>query len=185
MTHKLRTFLGSMAAVAALAAPAAAQEACGVAVFFENGQMNITPAAAAVIRQFTMANPDAVLTVNGYASSPGSAASNLTLSQRRASNVAATLQAQGESIASATGFGESIRPGATGPEDATNRRVEIVREDCGNPVAAIDNTTGLAIAGGIGVLALIAAVGGDDDGSGGGTGGTAGTGGTSGTGGGS
>lgn len=176
MFNKLKLTAAAALMSAGLAMPAAAQESCGVVVFFANGKAVLTEQGRAVLQDYLNRNAGKPLTVTGYTDAVGSAASNQALSERRAANVAASLS--GANIVLVAGGGEAVRPGTTGPNDPANRRVEITNEACNAPV--IVKTTpgigpGLAL-GGVGLLAAgIAAL---SDSSSGGTGGT----GTSGTG---
>lgn len=163
MHMPFKSVLTSVAMLAGASLPAAAQEACGLVVFFESGQASVDAADAAALRGFVSANSGAALSVTGYTDAAGSAASNAALSQTRAEAVAASLAAEGAvTIASVQGLGEAVRPGTTGPDDPANRRVEVVNADCGNVVVGpLDGSAGLAALGGIGALAIFAA--GDND----------------------
>ncbi len=72
---------------------------------------------------------DSVIEANGHASSEGSSASNMTLSQKRAKSVAAYLKSKGVSKKIITkGFGEDkpIADNATEEGRQKNRRVELI-----------------------------------------------------------
>ncbi|KMK68748.1 OmpA family protein [Puniceibacterium sp. IMCC21224] len=167
--NRFTTILMSAAVAAGMAAPAMAQEVnreCGLIVFFNLNQFQLSAETQAQIAALGQKYPDATYNLVGYTDSLGSSEYNLALSQRRAQSVADALS--GLTIASATGAGESTRPGTTGPADAANRRVEVVRDACASlysvpPLAG----GGLAAAAAVGALGLAAALGGD--GSGGGT----------------
>lgn len=100
-------------------------------VLFDSGQAQLRPgservmsAAAGQLRRLGKRS----ITVVGHTDSDGSAASNVTLSQRRANAVAQALGSMGVNISGATGVGESypIASNGTAAGKAQNRRVELV-----------------------------------------------------------
>ncbi|WP_246107239.1 OmpA family protein [Puniceibacterium confluentis] len=156
-----KSALLASALVTGLALPAAAQNLqCGVVIFFPSGQNALGPSASAAVQAFASANPGASFTVTGYTDAPGSAAANAALSQRRAQSVAAAMTAT--NVSSVVGGGEATRPGTTGPNDPANRRVEVVNDACAGGLyqtTTVTRTgpfdgTGLAVAAGVGALAL-------------------------------
>lgn len=162
MKH-IKGILAAAAAVATLAAPAYAQNAeCGVYVFFNSGQQGVGPRASAVLAEYARNNPGAQLRVTGYADAAGAAATNQALSLQRAQSVAAALA--GTNITAVTGAGEAVRPGTSGPNDPSNRRVEALRANC-TPDSVLADNAALAAGAGIGALVLAAGLsgGGDDD----------------------
>lgn len=91
---------------------------------------------AGVIRD---SNPDALITIEGFADPAGSAAYNKALGLRRAEAVREYLISSGGLSADrvrAVSYGESenrlVQPGAAGPDDGRpNRRVALVIDDAG------------------------------------------------------
>lgn len=170
MKH-IKGILAATAACATFAAPAMAQQVgeCGVYVFFNSGQATVGPRAAQVLNEYARSNPGATLQITGYSDAGGAAAANQALSQQRAQSVASQLA--GANIVSVAGAGEATRPGTSGPNDPSNRRVEALRQNC-TPDGMLADNAGVAAAAGLGVLALAAGLGGggdDDDSSGTGT----------------
>ncbi|MHA6346828.1 OmpA family protein [Roseivivax sp. CAU 1761] len=160
----IKGVLAAAATAVTFASPAAAQTAqCGVYVFFNSGQAVLGQQAADVLREYARNNPGAEVRIAGYSDASGSTAANQALSLQRAQSVAAALA--GTQIIEVAGVGEAVRPGASGPLDPSNRRVEVVRQNCVGGIARMDNT-GLAIGAGVGALALAALLAGDGDESG-------------------
>ncbi|SFD73043.1 OmpA family protein [Roseivivax sediminis] len=164
MTYLSRLLAAGAVAMAAL--PAAAQDAegtraCGVYVFFNSGQAEVDPAGRDVLIEYARTNPGARLTVTGYSDAAGNAAANQALSLRRAQSVASALS--GTTILAVTGAGEAVRPGTSGPNDPSNRRVEALREDCGGVPGPATANAGVVAGVGIGAIAVGAALAGDDD----------------------
>lgn len=169
MLTKIKTAAVAAAMLAGTAIPAAAQDSCGVVVFFNNGQATLDAAAQAALTDFLSRNAGEPLTVTGYTDAVGSAASNQALSERRAASVAGTLQ--GANIVQVAGGGEAARPGTSGPNDPANRRVEITNTSCVG--ATVVRTTGGnpalgpgLVVGGLGILAVGVAAALDDGSSG-------------------
>jgi OOP family OmpA-OmpF porin len=105
---------------------------------FVTGRANLTAASAAPLRELALSirailrqNPNARFEVAGYTDNRGSAASNLSLSDRRAQSVKSAMQTAGvpESalIAHGYGVGNPIATNATVAGRTQNRRVEIKR----------------------------------------------------------
>lgn len=177
VSKTLKSAVAAVVLAAGFAGSASAQESCGVVVFFANGQASANAEALAVLRDFVARNAGEPLTVVGYTDASGSAQANLALSQSRAQSVAGALQ--GAQIVQVAGAGEAVRPGTSGPNDPANRRVEVTNQNCvGTTVVRTTTTTGaemgpgFAVAAGVGLLALAAAV--SDGGSSGGSTGTTG-----------
>lgn len=103
-------------------------------ILFSTGKYNLQSTAQTELKNFAtnvlMTNTDCDVAIQGYASSDGSDATNLTLSQNRANAVKSYLTSCGVSasqIKEATGYGETnLVLDANGKEDAkASRRVEI------------------------------------------------------------
>ncbi|ETW10734.1 outer membrane protein OmpA [Roseivivax marinus] len=165
MTHLTRALaaLAVTGAAAAAAVPAQAQDTqtCGIYVFFNSGQSSVGASARDVLIEFARDYPGAQMTVTGYSDAAGSAAANQALSLQRAQSVAAALA--GTEILAVNGVGEAVRPGTTGPNDPSNRRVEALRADCDEVPGVVTDNAGLAAGAGVAALAIGAAVAGDDD----------------------
>jgi outer membrane protein OmpA-like peptidoglycan-associated protein len=100
-------------------------------VLFGNNSYALSPAAAGSLRQLLpkLRKPGVTVVINGYASTPGTAEANYTLSFERATAVARWLEAHGvpESALVIVGHGASD---VTGPgASAVNRRVLVVIEE--------------------------------------------------------
>ena len=101
-------------------------------IHFNTGSDAVLPESAPVLRQVTaymQAHPDVKLRITGYTDNIGSAASNLDLSKRRASSVAAVLSQQFGVSAdrfATDGMGDAqpVGSNATPEGRAMNRRVE-------------------------------------------------------------
>ncbi len=100
---------------------------------------------ASVIRQH---HPDAVITVEGFTDPAGSTAYNQHLGMERAAAVRDYLVQHGNLDANmlrTVSYGEArnrqIVPGAWGDKGAPNRRVALVIDSVGNPVATSATTT--------------------------------------------
>ena len=106
-------------------------------ILFAVGKYNLQPAAQASLKKFASevlkVYTDCDVSIQGFASSDGSDATNLTLSQNRANAVRTylvnTCNVNAAQIASTVGFGEDpayLIMGADGKEDReASRRVEI------------------------------------------------------------
>jgi outer membrane protein OmpA-like peptidoglycan-associated protein len=102
----------------------------GPALFANNSSVLLPTAAAVLVRLVgPLRGPDATGVVNGYASTPGTAAHNQKLSQARATAVATFLQAHGvpKSHLLVVGHGATDLV-ASGPS-GDNRRVVVVIEE--------------------------------------------------------
>lgn len=159
MLNSLKTTATAVLLCAGLAVPAYAQEQCGVFVLFSLNSAQPTPDAIAALQAFADANPTGALTVTGFTDSLGSPGANQALSERRASAVVDVLTGAGAAtIVRASGGGEAARPGTSGPDDTTNRRVEVTNARCENPVVVAGPDIGPGfVAAGVGVLGLAAA----------------------------
>ena len=100
---------------------------------FPSGNTAVPGAGAAIIAAAVAdvaANPTSTVRVRGFSDNVGSAAGNLTISGRRANNVAAALTAAGVAPIQrihSEGLGETsfVAPNLTAADRARNRRVEI------------------------------------------------------------
>ena len=119
MLTKIKTAAVAAAMLAGTAIPAAAQDSCGVVVFFNNGQATLDAAAQAALNDFLSRNAGEPLTVTGYTDAVGSAASNQALSERRAASVAGTLQ--GANTIRPTAASRSPTPAASAPRSCARQ----------------------------------------------------------------
>jgi OmpA-OmpF porin, OOP family len=101
---------------------------------FATGKADILPASENVLQEIArmmQQNPEVKLRVEGHTDSVGSAASNQTLSEKRAQAVVAWLTAHGVNSArlEAKGWGQTKPVADNGTDDgrAKNRRVELVK----------------------------------------------------------
>lgn len=94
-------------------------------VSFSPGGRELVDRIGAVVRKFD----SSLIVINGYTDTTGSAAQNLTASQKRADAVAKQLVGEGveQKRLAAKGFGDEILKIPTGPDVAQpkNRRIEI------------------------------------------------------------
>jgi choice-of-anchor C domain-containing protein len=104
----------------------------GAEVLFDTGRFNLKPAATDALQRTAKVlaqQPDAPVVIEGHTDSVGSAASNQTLSENRATAVRDWLIANGVAAARVTakGFGQSapVASNATPEGRQKNRRVEI------------------------------------------------------------
>ncbi len=102
---------------------------------FEFGSARLTPAGRALLDVIAAALNDPVLIANtfvieGHTDAVGSSESNLLLSRQRAKAVRQYLMTRGVVSArlTAAGFGEYRLLKGKAPDDAANRRVELVKE---------------------------------------------------------
>lgn len=110
-------------------------------VLFENNRANVKPGAQASLAKladFLKQNPTRSVLIEGHTDSIGSAASNVTLSRRRAAAVDGALESLGLAANRATtvGYGEEypVADNTTASNRALNRRVEIYIAENDQPV---------------------------------------------------
>jgi outer membrane protein OmpA-like peptidoglycan-associated protein len=103
-------------------------------IHFETGKAAILPDSENVLSEIVkmlQANPTVKLSVEGHTDSAGSAASNQTLSEKRAQSVVAWLTAHGvdASRLKSNGWGQAkpVADNSTDDGKAKNRRVELVK----------------------------------------------------------
>ena len=101
-------------------------------VTFETGKSALKPESFTVldiVAQSLIANPDIRIEIAGYTDNTGSSATNLRLSQARATAVRAYLASKGvdpgRMVAKGYGAANPIAPNTTREGRAQNRRVEL------------------------------------------------------------
>jgi outer membrane protein OmpA-like peptidoglycan-associated protein len=104
-------------------------------IHFETGKANILPDSEKILSEIAkmlQQNPGVKLSVEGHTDNVGSAASNQTLSEKRALAVVAWLTAHGTEAVrlKAKGWGQTKPVADNGTDDgrAKNRRVELVKK---------------------------------------------------------
>ena len=110
-------------------------------VLFESNRANVKPGAQASLAKlsdFLQQHPSRSILIEGHTDSIGSAASNTSLSRRRASSVDLALEAMGVASRRVTivGYGEDypVADNTTETNRALNRRVEIYIAENDQPV---------------------------------------------------
>lgn len=110
-------------------------------VLFATGQATLTQGGMSNLRKLADAltqNPERTVLVEGFTDSVGSAASNQSLSERRAAAVRSALMGMGvdERRIAMKGYGEAypVAPNDTAGNKQLNRRVEIVLSNSSAPI---------------------------------------------------